>query len=70
MSVRKNTNKLLEMADKGLISWRTLTEMAFKWMSEDDVTAMAEANELFWEDGDDTDLFCDEEPDYYDDEES
>jgi hypothetical protein len=49
MDVRKNTNKVLELADEGLISWRTLAEMALSWMSEDEVTEMAEANELLYE---------------------
>lgn len=49
MDVRKNTNKVLELADNGMISWRSLAEMALKWMSEDDVEEMAKANELFYE---------------------
>ena len=49
MDVRKNTYKVLELADEGLISWRTLAEMALSWMSEDEVTEMAEANELLYE---------------------
>lgn len=50
MDVRKNTNKVLELANEGLISWRTLAEAALSWMSEDEVTEMAEANELLYED--------------------
>ena len=46
MDVRKNTNKVLELANEGLISWRALAEMTLSWMSEDDVTDMANANEL------------------------
>lgn len=49
MCVRKNTNKLLELANEGLISWRALAEMSLSWMSEDDVTDMANANELLCE---------------------
>ena len=44
--VRKATCKALELADEGLISYRTLAEMALKWMSEDDVAEMLKANEL------------------------
>lgn len=53
MDVRKNTNKVLELADNGMISWRSLAEMALKWMSEDDVEEMAKANELFYEEDED-----------------
>lgn len=49
MTTRKATNKLLEMVDEGLINARDVLLMALKWMSEDDVKAMAEANELFEE---------------------
>jgi hypothetical protein len=48
--VRKATNKALEMADEGLISYKTLAEMALKWMSEDDVADMLKANEVYFED--------------------
>lgn len=44
--VRKATCKALELADEGLISYRTLAEMALKWMSEEDVAEMLKANEL------------------------
>lgn len=44
--VRKTTSKVLEMADEGLISWKTLAECALRWMSEDDVAEMSRANEL------------------------
>jgi hypothetical protein len=44
--VRKATNRLLEMADDGAISWKTLAECALRWMSEDDVAEMSRANEL------------------------
>jgi hypothetical protein len=45
-TVRKVTCRALELADEGLISYRTLAEMALKWMSEDDVKEMLKANEL------------------------
>ncbi len=53
MDVRKNTNKVLELANEGLISWRALAEMALSWMSEDDVTDMANANELLGDEEED-----------------
>ena len=46
MEVRKVTCKLLELADEGTISYKTLAECALKYMSEDEVRDMAEANEL------------------------
>lgn len=61
MTVRNTTNKVLNLADEGLISYRTLAEMALKWMSEDDVAEMARANELFIDDEDEG-----EENDYED----
>ena len=48
--VRQATNKVLEMAEEGLISYRDLVIMALKWMSEDDVAAMLKANEVITDD--------------------
>ena len=52
---RKATNKLIEMVDAGLLDKRDVIVMALNWMSEDDVKAMCEANEinLDTEDGED-----------------
>lgn len=47
---RATTNKILEMVDEGLVNARDVLLMALKWMSEDDVEAMAKANELLEED--------------------
>ena len=47
--VRKATNKILEMIDDGLLNPKDVVLMALKWMSEDEVQAMAKANELFEE---------------------
>ena len=47
MEAREITNKLLELADEGLISYRDLAVMALKWMSENSVWAMCQANEIF-----------------------
>lgn len=46
---RATTNKILEMVDEGLVNARDVLLMALKWMSEDDVKAMAKANELLEE---------------------
>ena len=51
--VREATNKILEMVDEGLLNPRDVLLMALKWMSEDDVKSMAEANELFKEEDED-----------------
>jgi hypothetical protein len=52
VDVRKNTNKVREMAEEGMISWRDLAEMALSWMSEDDVTEMARANDILYDEED------------------
>jgi hypothetical protein len=52
-NTREATNKILEMVDEGLLNPRDVLLMALKWMSEDDVKEMAEANELFEEDTED-----------------
>lgn len=44
--IRKATNKLLEMVDNGLLSPMSVVTMCLKWMSEDDVKEMCEANEI------------------------
>lgn len=49
MFTREKTNKILEMVDAGLISWSDLAMMALKWMSEDDVSSMLAANEIYAE---------------------
>jgi hypothetical protein len=53
MGVRKATNKILEMIDECVLDPKDVVLMCLKWMSEDDVAAMAEANELFEEDEED-----------------
>lgn len=46
MDVRKATNKVLEMIDVGMLNAEEVVMMCLKWMSEDDVKAMCEANEI------------------------
>jgi hypothetical protein len=53
MATREVTNKILEMIDECGLNARDVALMCLKWMSEDDVAAMAEANELFEEDEED-----------------
>lgn len=51
--VREATNKVLEMVDNGILNPRDVLIMALKWMSEDDVKEMCEANEINLEDEED-----------------
>ena len=44
--MRKQTTKLLEMMDEGLISAEAVAEMALAYMSEDDVADMMRANDI------------------------
>jgi hypothetical protein len=43
---RKHTNRLLEMIDEGVLDPANVVTMCVKWMSEDDVEGMMDANEL------------------------
>jgi hypothetical protein len=62
--MRDATNKILEMIDEGLLDARAVAQMCLKYMSEDDVAYMAEANEIFFEDNEDfeEDDYEEEEP--------
>ena len=44
---RETTNKLLQMIEEDLISAKEVVMMCLKWMPEDDVKDMCEANEVF-----------------------
>jgi hypothetical protein len=48
--MRKQTTKLLEMMDEGLISATAVAEMALSYMSEDDVADMMRANDILEDD--------------------
>lgn len=43
---RKATNRLLELVDDGMISARDVVVMCLKWMSEDNVAEMLQANDI------------------------
>jgi hypothetical protein len=45
-NTREATNKILEMIDECVLDPKDVVMMCLKWMSEDDVAAMAEANEI------------------------
>ena len=56
---REQTNRLLEMIDDGQLDPMMAVTMCVKWMSEDDVAEMMDANELserFEEDDEDVDV--------------
>ena len=50
--MRKETTRLLEMMDEGLISATAVAEMALAYMSEDDVADMMRANDILEDDDD------------------
>lgn len=45
--VREAANKLLEMIENCALDPRQVVLMCLKWMSEDDIKAMCEANEIY-----------------------
>ena len=55
MATREATNKVLEMIDECGLDARDVALMCLKWMSEDDVKEMCEANEITLEDEEDED---------------
>lgn len=58
---RKYTNKILEMVEEGMLDKDTVIMACVKYMSEDDVRDMMEANEFLIEDEDDEVDFDEEE---------
>lgn len=50
---RKNTNLLLEMVSEGTLDKDLLIQACLMWMSEDEVTEMAQRNEFLESDDDD-----------------
>jgi hypothetical protein len=53
--MRKQTTKLLEMMDEGLINADTIAEMCLAYMSEDDVADMMRANDILDDEEDEDD---------------
>lgn len=53
--MRDATNKLLELIDEGLINPRDVVCMCLKWMCEDEVKEMCEANEIYFDEEDEED---------------
>lgn len=53
--VRPETNKLIDMMDEGLINARAVADMALSWLSESEVKAMMQANDIPTTDQEDED---------------
>ena len=45
-NVRKATNKVIEMAEAGVLNWEAIARAALDYMSEDEVADMAQCNEF------------------------
>ena len=54
MHVREATEKLIDLAEEGVLSWEAIARAALNYMSEDEVADMARCNE-FIEDEDEED---------------
>ena len=53
--MRDVTNKILEMIDEGLLDAKAVAQMCLKYMSEDAVADMADANEIYFDDEEEED---------------
>jgi hypothetical protein len=51
--MRKQTTKLIEMMDEGLVVPQSIAEMCLAYMSEDDVADMMRANDILDEEDED-----------------
>jgi hypothetical protein len=62
--MREATNRILELVEEGMLDRDTVIMACLKYMSEDDVSDMAHANEFFLdEDEDEEDEEWDGQPD-------
>ena len=46
LHVREATEKLIDLAEDGVLSWEAIARAALDYMSEDEVADMAQCNEL------------------------
>ena len=46
LHVREATEKLIDLAEEGVLSWETIARAALNYMSEDEVADMAKYNEF------------------------
>lgn len=56
MATRKITNKILEMIDECGLDAKDVALMCLKWMSEDDIKEMCQANEIYFEDDEEDEI--------------
>lgn len=66
MRMREYTNKLLEMVEEGLLDKDMVIMACMKYMSEDDVKGMMEANEMIEEEDEDEEEWSPYTADYCD----
>ena len=52
---RKATNRLIELAEDGVLSWEDIARTALNWLSEDEVDEMARVNEFIPDEEDEED---------------
>ena len=64
--MRKETTRLLEMMDEGLISAQAVAEMALSYMSEDEVADMMCLNDILEEEDEDEEEWTPENADFND----
>lgn len=58
--IREYTNKIIEMAEDGIIDWEDIARAALNWMSDDDVRDMAYDNLILEDEDEDECDECDE----------
>ena len=46
LHVREATEKLIDLAEEGFLSWETIARAALNYMSEDEVADMARCNDF------------------------
>ena len=53
MHLREATEKLIDLAEEGVLSWEAIARAALNYMSEDEVADMAQYNEFIEDDFED-----------------
>ena len=53
MHVREATEKLIDLAEEGVLSWEAIARAALNYMSEDEVADMAQCNEFIDDESED-----------------
>ena len=61
--MREATNRILELVEEGMLDRDTVIMACLKYMSEDDVSDMAHANEFFLDEDEEEDEEWDGQPD-------